>query len=54
MFCHCPICGAEVPVDLEDLADMADGDMGLLDSDVLCENCAEKVQVMLYGKRPEA
>lgn len=37
VYCRCPYCGKEVQVNLSLL--MTDGERGLLDKSVLCEDC---------------
>lgn len=41
VFCRCPVCGAEVQVDLE--AVFADGDADLFGTSVLCNECSAEV-----------
>ena len=41
VFCRCPFCGQEVPVDLDDF--VRDEDFSVADSEVACEKCSRKV-----------
>lgn len=40
VFCCCPFCGQEVPVDLDDF--VGDEDFSVTDSEVACEKCGRK------------
>lgn len=42
VFCHCPVCGREVPVDLGDLFS-GDEDVDLYSTSVLCSNCSKSI-----------
>ena len=48
VFCRCPVCGGEVPVDLQDV--LSDGDSDLVGTTVLCAECAER-GMKLHGKQ---
>ena len=48
VYCKCPVCGREVPVDLA--AVFADGEGDLASTAVLCAHCTAEV---LGGKRDE-
>ena len=48
VFCRCPVCGGEVPVDLQDV--LSDGDSDLVGTTVLCAECAER-WMKLHGKQ---
>lgn len=50
VFCRCPVCGGEVPVDLQDV--LSDGDSDLVGTTVLCDECAER-WMKLHGKQSE-
>lgn len=40
VFCRCPLCGKEVPVDLNDF--IGDEDFDICASEVACETCSRK------------
>ena len=40
VFCRCPFCGQEVPVDLDDF--VRDEDFSIADSEVACEKCSRR------------
>ena len=40
VFCRCPFCGQEVPVDLDDFT--GDEDFTVAGSEVACEKCRRK------------
>ena len=40
VFCRCPFCGQEVPVDLDDFT--GDEDFTVAGSEVACEKCSRK------------
>ncbi len=40
VYCRCPFCGAEVPVDLDDFT--GDEDFSVNTSEVACEKCSRK------------
>ena len=42
VFCHCPRCGAEVQVDLNDF--FGDEDFDLYGTNLLCDDCSRKVR----------
>ena len=39
VFCPCPVCGRDVPVNLKDV--LSDSDADLVGTAVLCDECAE-------------
>lgn len=41
VFCRCPLCGTEVPVNLDDFT--GDEDFSVYTSGVACANCSRKV-----------
>ncbi len=41
VFCRCPLCGDEVPVNLDDFT--GDGDFSVYSSEVVCGKCSRKV-----------
>ena len=40
VFCRCPLCGSEVPVDLNDFT--GDADFNVITSGVACARCSRK------------
>jgi hypothetical protein len=52
VFCHCPVCGKEVAVNLEDV--LGDGRGDLFGTSVLCEACSREMMEVQRGDRPEA
>ena len=50
VFCRCPVCGREVPVNLKDV--LSDSDADLVGTAVLCDECAEG-WMELHGKQSE-
>lgn len=50
VFGHCPVCGKEIPVDLESILKEGDGD--LFGTAVLCDECA-KGWMKNHGKKSE-
>lgn len=50
VFGHCPVCGKEIPVDLESVLKEGDGD--LFGTAVLCDECA-KEWMKKHGKESE-
>ena len=42
VFCHCPMCGAEVSVDLAEI--LSDGESDLFGTAVLCKECGKKIR----------
>ena len=42
VFCRCPLCGAEVQINLEDDY-IGDKDFSVQNSEVACEKCSRKV-----------
>lgn len=51
VFCSCPVCGREVPVNLQDVLS-SDGDSDLMGTVVLCDECAER-WMKLNGTKSE-
>ena len=51
VFCSCPVCGSEVPVNLQDVLS-SDGDSDLMGTVVLCDECAER-WMKLNGTKSE-
>lgn len=49
VFCHCPICGSEVSVDLAEI--LSDGESDLFATAVFCSECSKKIRD--GGKRYE-
>ena len=41
VFCQCPICGAEIRINLDDYT--GDADFSIQTSEVVCEQCSRKV-----------
>jgi Glu-tRNA(Gln) amidotransferase subunit E-like FAD-binding protein len=52
VFCHCPVCGKEVQVDLEMVLREGEGD--LCGTAVLCEACSQELMEVQGGNGPEA
>lgn len=50
VFCHCPVCGKEVQVDLE----MVLGEGDLLGTAVLCKACSRELLGVHHGDGSEA
>ena len=42
VFCHCPRCGAEVPVDLNEF--FGDAEFDLFGTAICCTECSRKVR----------
>ena len=42
VFCHCPMCGTEVPVDIAEI--LSDGESDLFGTAVFCDECGKKVR----------
>lgn len=42
VFCHCPVCGVEVSVDLAEI--LSDGESDLFGTAVFCEECGMKIR----------
>ena len=42
VFCHCPHCGAEVPVDLNEF--FGDAEFDLFGTAICCTECSRKVR----------
>ena len=42
VFCHCPMCGTEVPVDIAEI--LSDGEGDLFGTAVFCDECGKKVR----------
>lgn len=42
VFCHCPMCGFEVPVDIAEI--LSDGESDLFGTSVFCDECGKKVR----------
>lgn len=40
VFCHCPVCGREVPVNLDNYTQ--NPEFSIVDSEVLCKKCSHK------------
>jgi hypothetical protein len=40
VFCHCPICGSEVSVDIGEI--LSDGESDLYGTAVFCDECSKK------------
>ena len=41
VFCHCPMCGTEIQVDLAEV--FADEEIDLFGTAVMCKNCSKKL-----------
>ncbi len=41
VFCRCPLCGSEVPVDLDDFT--GDEEFSVYSSEVACAKCSKKL-----------
>jgi hypothetical protein len=52
VFCHCPVCGKEVQVDLEKVLGSGEGD--LCGTSVLCDACSREMLGVRHGDRSEA
>ncbi len=42
VFCHCPMCGSEVSVDIAEI--LSDGESDLYGTAVFCDECSKKVK----------
>ena len=42
VFCHCPMCGSEVSVDIGEI--LSDGESDLYSTAVFCDECSKKVK----------
>lgn len=42
VFCHCPMCGSEVSVDISEI--LSDGESDLYGTAVFCDECSKKVK----------
>jgi len=42
VFCHCPMCGSEVSVDIAEI--LSDGESDLFGTAVFCDECGKKVR----------
>ena len=42
VFCHCPMCGTEVSVDIAEI--LSDGESDLFSTAVFCDACGKKVR----------
>jgi len=42
VFCHCPMCGTEVSVDISEI--LSDGESDLFSTAVFCDECGKKVR----------
>lgn len=51
VFCRCPVCGREVPVDLEEV--LGDGKGDLFGTAVLCEDCSRELMEVRDGDGSE-
>ena len=49
VYCRCPGCGAEVQVNLEDVFKVKG--VNLIDTEVLCDRCPERVQRRRHGNK---
>lgn len=47
VFCRCPICGTEIPVDLEEI--LNDGN-ALEDTLIVCDECAKEIMEGKHGE----
>ena len=47
VFCRCPVCGKEVPVNLEKVLGKGKGD--LFGTAVLCEDCSRELMEVGHG-----
>ena len=43
VFCHCPICGSEVSVDIAEI--LSDGESDLFGTAIYCSECSKKTRV---------
>ena len=43
VFCHCPMCGSEVSVDIAEI--LGDGESDLFGTAVYCSECSKKITV---------
>lgn len=51
VFCRCPVCGKEVPVNLEEVLGKGKGD--LFGTTVLCEDCSRELMEVGHGDEPQ-
>ncbi|TDT71551.1 hypothetical protein EV215_0929 [Hypnocyclicus thermotrophus] len=42
VFCHCPMCGAEVMVDIGEI--LGDGESDLFGTAIYCNECSKKIR----------
>jgi len=42
VFCHCPMCGAEVMVDIGEI--LGDGESDLFGTAIYCSECSKKIR----------
>lgn len=47
VFCRCPICGTEIPVNLEEI--LNDGN-ALEDTLIVCDECAKEIMEGKHGE----
>lgn len=43
VFCHCPMCGSEVPVDIAEI--LSDGESDLFGTAIYCSECSKKTRI---------
>ena len=43
VFCHCPMCGVEVMVDIAEI--LGDGESDLFGTAIYCSECSKKIRV---------